>query len=99
MKKLLAVFALCAASAMAADWTGYIIDKSCSTKKEMWGDEACAKRCMGRGDPAVLVTDDGTVYTVANQEKVKDSAGKKVTVTGTINGNTITVEKLVAAKN
>jgi len=31
MKKLLAVLALCASSAMAADVTGYIIDKNCST--------------------------------------------------------------------
>ena len=26
MKKVLAVFAFCAMSAMAADWTGYIVD-------------------------------------------------------------------------
>src|ERR1035438_1344216 len=76
MKKLLAVFAMCAAAGMAADWTGYIIDKTCSGKKEMWGDEACAKRCLARGDAAVLVTEDGKIYNVANQEKVKESAGK-----------------------
>ena len=99
MKKLLAVFAMCAASGMAADWTGYIIDKSCSSKKEMWGDEACAKRCIARGDPAVFVTEDGTIYNVANQDKVKESAGKKVTITGKIDGDTITVEKLVPSKN
>jgi membrane protein implicated in regulation of membrane protease activity len=99
MKKLLAVFALCAAAGMAADWTGYIIDKTCSSKKEMWGDEACAKRCLARGDVAVLVTEDGTIYSVANQDKVKESAGKKVTITGRIDGNTITVETLVPSKN
>jgi len=99
MKKLLAVFAMCAASAMAADWTGYIIDKSCSSKNEMWGDEACAKRCIARGSPAVLVTEDGKIYNVANQEKVKESAGKKVTITGKIDGDTITVETLVPSKN
>jgi hypothetical protein len=83
---------------MAADWTGYIIDKACSDKKEMLGDEACAKRCIGRGSPAVLVTEDGKIFNVANQEKVKESAGKKVTVTGKIEGDTITVEKLTPAK-
>jgi len=98
LKKLIAVLTLCAASGMAADWTGYIIDKSCSSKKEMWGDEACAKRCIGRGSPAVLVTEDGTIYNVANQDKVKDSAGKKVTVTGKMDGDTITVESLKPAK-
>jgi hypothetical protein len=99
MKKLLAVFAMCVAAGMAADWTGYIIDKTCSGKKEMWGDEACAKRCLARGDAAVLVTEDGKIYNVANQEKVKESAGKKVTITGKIDGDTITVEKLVPSKN
>ena len=98
MKKLLAVFALCAASAMAADVTGYIIDKNCSGKKAMMGDEACAKRCMERGAPAVLATEDGKIYTISNQDKVKESAGKKVTVTGKLEGDTITVDTIAPAK-
>jgi hypothetical protein len=98
MKKVLAVLALCASAAMAADVTGYIIDKSCAGKKDMAGDEACAKRCIGRGQPAVLATEDGKVYNIANQDKVKDSAGKKVTVTGKMDGDTITVETIAASK-
>jgi hypothetical protein len=100
MKKLLAVFAICAASAMAADLTGYIIDKSCSTKKGMMGNEACAKSCIGRGDPAVLATDDGKVYTVSNQDKVVPMAGKKVTVTGKVDSDkmTVTVDTIAPAK-
>jgi hypothetical protein len=99
MKRVLAVFALCAASAMAADVSGYIIDKSCAGKKGMWGNEACAKSCMGRGDPAVLVTEEGKIYNVSNQDKVKDSAGKKVTVTGKVDGDTITVESIAPMKS
>ena len=98
MKKLLAVFAFCAASAMAADVTGYIIDKSCSGKKEMMGDEACAKRCIGRVSPAVLATEDGTVYNISNQDKAVPMAGKKVTVTGKVDGDTITVDTIAVAK-
>ena len=98
MKRVLAVLALCASSAMAADVTGYIIDKSCAGKKEMMGDEACAKRCIGRGQPAVLATEDGKVYNIANQDKVRDSAGKKVTVTGKMDGDTITVASIAPAK-
>ncbi len=94
MKKLFVVFALAAISAMAAEWTGYIVDKGCSTKKEMLGDEACAKRCIGRGAPAVLATEDGKVYAIANQDKVKEQAGKKVTVTGKLDKDTITVEEV-----
>lgn len=92
MKKLLFVFGLAAISAMAADFTGYIIDKNCSAKKEMFGDEACAKRCIGRGAAAVLATEDGKIYQIANQDKVKDVAGKKVTLVGKIDKDTITVD-------
>ncbi len=99
MKRLLCVFALCAASAMAADVTGYIIDKKCSTNKAMFGNVECAKSCMGGGSPAVLATEDGKVYAISNQDKVKDSAGLKVMVTGKMDGNTITVETITPAKS
>jgi Protein of unknown function (DUF5818) len=96
VKKALVVFGLAAMSAMAADVTGYVIDKNCASKKEMLGDEACAKRCMGRGAPAVLATEDGKIYTISNQDKIKDLAGKKVTVTGKVDGESITVDSVKA---
>jgi hypothetical protein len=96
VKKALVVFGLAAMSAMAADVTGYIVDKNCASKKEMLGDEACAKRCIGRGAPAVLATEDGKIYTISNQDKVKDVAGKKVTVTGKVEGDAITVDSVKA---
>lgn len=79
-------------SALAAEWSGYIIDKNCASKKEMWGNVACATSCIKRGAPAVLVTEDGTVYSISNQDKVKELAGKKVTVSGTADAKTITVD-------
>jgi hypothetical protein len=96
VKKALVVFGLAAMSAMAADVTGYVVDKNCASKKEMLGDEACAKRCIGRGAPAVLATEDGKIYTISNQDKVKDVAGKKVTVTGKVDGDSITVDSVKA---
>ena len=57
MKKVLAVFALATVSGMAADFTGYIIDEKCASKKEMRGNVACAEGCIKRGSPAVMVTD------------------------------------------
>ena len=98
MKKVLAVLAICSASAMAADVTGYIIDKNCSTKKAMFGNEECAKSCMGKGAPAVLATEDGKVYSISNQDKVKDMAGKKVTVSGKVTGDSIAVDTIAPSK-
>jgi Protein of unknown function (DUF5818) len=94
VKKLLVVFGFAAISAMAADWTGYVIDKNCASKKEMWGNEACAQSCIKKGAAAVFVTEDGKIYQVANQDKVKESAGKKVTISGKMEGDTITVDNV-----
>jgi len=95
VKKLLLVFGVASISAFAADWTGYIVDKGCSTKaKETWTNEACVKRCVGRGDPLVFVTEEGKVYQVADQDKVKAHGGHKVTVSGTMDGDTIKVDSV-----
>ena len=97
MKKLLIMGALASISAMAADWTGYIVDKTCAAKdKAMWTNEACVKRCMGRGDPAVFVTEEGKIFAIAEQDKVKDFAGKKVSLSGTMKDDTISVESVKA---
>jgi hypothetical protein len=98
LKKVLAVFALVASCGLAADWTGYLVDKSCAGKKAMWGNEQCAQSCLKRGDPAVFVTADGTIYQVADQDKVKSLAGKKVTITGKMDGTTITVDTVKPAE-
>jgi hypothetical protein len=100
MKKIITSFALAgtlAMSAFGADFTGYIVDKACSTNKAMLGNEDCAKRCLGRGDAAVLATDDGKVLAIANQDKVKAFPGKKVTVAGKLDGTTLTVDTVKEA--
>jgi uncharacterized protein DUF5818 len=96
MKKVLAVFAFSAMSVMAADWTGYIVDASCAGKQgaKAASDDhaACAARCIKGGAAAVFMTADGKVYKVANQDKVTAHAGHKVTITGKMEGDSITVE-------
>jgi len=94
MKKALVMFAFAAASAMAADVTGYVMDESCSTKPAMKGNEACAARCIKGGQKAVLVTEEGKVYKIAEQDKVTAHAGHKVTITGKVDGDTINVESV-----
>ena len=97
MKKVLAMFAFCAMSAMAAEWAGYIVDASCAGKREDHGASAdhaaCAARCIKGGAPAVLVS-DGNVYKISNQDKVVAHAGHKVTLSGTMDGDTIMVDSV-----
>ena len=94
MKRVLAVFSFAAMSAMAADWSGYIVDTNCSTKKAMLGNEACSAKCIKGGSPAVLVDADGKVFKIADQDKVVAHAGHKVTITGTMDGDSIKVDSV-----
>jgi len=94
MKKVAAVALMTfgfAAGLMAAEFKGFVEDTACANKPEMKGDAACAQKCIKGGSPAVLVTDDGKIYKIANQDKIVASAGKTVTITGTAKGDTITV--------
>ena len=86
-------------SAMAAEFTGYISDAGCAKKQGAAkvasdGHAGCAQSCIKRGDKAVLVTSDGKVYNIANQDKVTDRAGQKVTLVGEADGDNITVSEV-----
>jgi hypothetical protein len=80
--------------AMAAEFKGYIIDEQCSTKAAMKGNAECAAKCIKGGSAAVLVTDDGKVFKIADQAKVVPMAGKMVTIMGTMADGTITVASI-----
>ena len=88
-----------AMTAMAAEWTGYISDAGCTTKQGAAkvaadGHAGCAKSCIKRGDKAVLVTPEGKVFQIANQDKVIDHAGQKVTLVGEVDADSITVKEV-----
>jgi hypothetical protein len=97
MRRGIAVLALAgglSVCAMAEEWTGYIIDQACSGKKEMRGNVACATSCIKRGSPAVLVTDEGQIYQIADQDKVTPRAGEKVTLAGKMDNGSIKVDSI-----
>jgi hypothetical protein len=87
-----------AMTAMAAEFTGYISDAGCAAKQGAKaaadGHAGCAKGCIKRGDKAVLVTPEGKVYTIANQDKVVDHAGTKVTLVAEADGDNLTVSEV-----
>jgi hypothetical protein len=39
-----------------------------------------------------LVTEDGKIYKIANQDKILASAGQNVTVTAKLKGDTLTID-------
>jgi len=75
---------------------GYIVDQRCSAQgKGMWTNVSCIERCVRDGDKLVLVTEEGKVFQIANQDKItSDSYGQKVIITGKTEGEIITVETL-----
>ncbi len=98
--KRIAIFVLAAAffalGAAAEEFKGYIGDSRCAAAPGAKGaghDHAdCAASCIKAGAQAVLVTPEGKVYKLDNQAEAVKHAGKKVTVTGTLEGQTIKVK-------
>ena len=80
----LSVTALC----FAGSATGFVTDAKCASQgKAGAGHAGCAKGCLKSDDmAAVIVTEDGKIYEVTDQAKIKEFAGEKVTVMGMIEG-------------
>jgi len=85
-----------AAAIPAGAITGYIVDERCSLRgKAMLTDVQCVLKCVRDGDKIVLVTEAGKVLQISNQNKIEtDSYGQKVAITGTADGDSITVATL-----
>ena len=87
-------------SAFAKDWTGYISDSKCGAKHSD-GSEAsikCVQHCV-KGGAAPVFVEAGKVIKIANGDKVTEELlGKKVTVSGKLEGDTLTIATIKAAK-
>ena len=95
---LTSILILTAGISFAGEWTGYVTDAKCAHGgKAGAGHAGCAKSCIGNGEAAVIVTADGTILEVTNQDKVTALAGEKVTVMGTEADGKITVESVAKA--
>jgi hypothetical protein len=102
---LIVISGLAVSSAFAAKaktFTGKVSDSMCGAKHMESNDEAgCTRACVSKGAKYALVSGD-KVYTLDTTDKaalatLDKQAGANVTVTGTENGNTITVTKVTAA--
>jgi hypothetical protein len=100
-KKILATAAIflsvAASTAFAAPetWKGTISDSMCAAKhvNATKADMECAQKCVKGGSPAVFVV--GTkVYQIDNQDAVKDHIGHKVSITGTMTGDSIHIDSV-----
>ena len=101
--KLLATIVLLATVAFAAPktLTGTLTDSMCTKGKHMMpghSDAECVRECIKMGGKWALVS-DGKVYLLdGDKAKFNELAGKKVTVTGEVNGTNIAVKQIASAK-
>jgi hypothetical protein len=98
----MALTLLAAAFAFAADgtWTGYISDSQCGVKGASEKHADCAAKCVKEhGAKYVFVNDaDKKVYAIDAQDKVAAHAGHHVTVTGSVDGDTLKLASVSMAK-
>jgi hypothetical protein len=99
MKVLLAVMmAIGAAGAPAArTFTGTITDSMCdradhSAMKMGPTDAECARACNEEHDAAFVLYDGKMVYALSDQRAAAKFAARKVTVTGTLDRKTSTID-------
>jgi len=86
--------------AMADSISGYVSESHCGAKHSEVSEAAtkCINGCLKGGSDPVLVS-NGKVYKFddASKDKAKPLAGQKVTVDGTISGDSVTVNSITAA--
>lgn len=97
MKKVLVaaafVLSFSAVSAFAEEWTGVIGDAKCGAKHGTDMNAKCVESCVKGGAAPVFIVGD-KVYKIADPSKVMEHLGHKVTITGTMAEDTVTVEQI-----
>ena len=99
---LVSAFAFGAVTLKAATMTltGEVSDAMCGVSHPIKDAAACTRACLGKGSGYALVVKD-KAYTLKVSDKEKTEldklAGKMATITGDINGTTITVASVKAA--
>ena len=81
-------------SALAEELSGVFTCSKCKHTDAAAGE--CAKKCIKGGVAPIFVTSDGKTYKVANPDKVGDNISEKVTVTGSVDGETLTIESVAS---
>ena len=83
-------------SAFAEEFNAYISDSKCGAKHASDMNAKCVQGCVKGGAAPVAVVGD-KVYKLNDPSKVMDHLGKKVTIVGKADGDTINVDSVKAA--
>jgi hypothetical protein len=88
-----------AMSAMAESMTGFVGDSQCKHDGSTAKDVACTKACVQKKGADPVFVSEGKVmkFDADSMEKAKAMAGEKVTIDGTVSGDTITISSIKKA--
>jgi hypothetical protein len=104
MKKTLSLLFAAAALSFGASFTGVITDNMCDNADhrdmKMGNDAKCVVECVKNMNGKYVLYDATAkkAYKLSDQKTPEKFAAKKVTVTGTLDGDTIKVDSMAAAK-
>ena len=92
--------AVVAVSASPRAISGVISDDMCKQKHMMPGHSSadCTRACVKSGSKYVLLSGDSLFVLSGDKKKIGAFAGQKVTVAGDVNGSTLEVKTISAAK-
>jgi hypothetical protein len=76
---------------------GWITDSFCGAKNANEAGASCARDCYKKGAKLELIA-EGKTYQISDQKAAFEHIGHEVVVTGTVEKDTIKVDKIEAAK-
>jgi hypothetical protein len=98
---LLTVAGLCMAADTPKSWTGVVGDDMCSgDHKAMGGTDPakCTAECVKEMNAKYALIVGKDAYILSDQKAPAKYVGKKVKVTGTLNGKELTVQSITPAR-
>ncbi len=83
-------------AAKTGKWSGWITDAMCGARGANAGHASCATKCVKEqgGKFALYDTDAKKSYILDPQDKAADNLGHPVTITGTLEGDTLHVKSI-----
>lgn len=89
------------AAAATQTLTGIVTDDMCGKKHTMMPgkpDAECVRACVKAGSKYALLAGDKLYVLKGDAKQIDPFAGKRISVTGEVNGNTVTEASIAAAK-
>lgn len=96
MKKFALLSSLAAMSMFAGEWKGTISDSKCGMAHADASEKSakCSQACVKSGKAEPVLVSDGKIYKFSDAAKVTEHVGHKVTVMGSMTGETISVDSV-----